>query len=147
MGRVSGAAERRGSNGAARQALERLEGPARAPPSQGGRVVRGVRAEAFLLDLALDAVARQRLESIDEEDPIEVIHLVLEHPGLKSASVNRYGLAGEVVRLERHPGRAGHEGEDPGNGQAAFLGGHLATARRDDGIDERAGGSALRVAE
>ena len=44
-----------------------------------------VLAETVLLDLPLDAVARHRVDAVDEEDAVEVVDLVLQDPRAQAA--------------------------------------------------------------
>ena len=46
-----------------------------------GRLLR----EAFLLDLLLDAVSLHGRQAVDEEDAVQVVHLVLDHAGVQPA--------------------------------------------------------------
>src|SRR2546425_8120877 len=46
-----------------------------------------VLAEAPLPDLALHTVSLDGIESVDEQHTVEMVHLVLEHPGEESARV------------------------------------------------------------
>ena len=88
----------------------------------------GVFREPFLLDAALDAVARDGIEAVDEEDAIEVIDLVLEHAGQQAPAVKLHGMAIDVLGLDVHPLRARDLGEDPGNRKTALFRRHLASA-------------------
>src|SRR6185503_4475580 len=84
----------------------------------------GVFREPFLLDAALDAVAGDGVEAVDEEHAVEMVDLVLEYARAQAAGGDSHRASLEVVRLELHPLGARDVGEDPGQREAALLGRH-----------------------
>src|SRR5215472_2477083 len=97
-----------------------------------GRVL----GQALFLDLPLDAVTSDRIEAVDEQDTVEVIHLVLEDAALKAATEDAHRPSFEILRFDTYPRRTRHLGEDSGNRQAAFLGGCFTALLDDRRIDE-----------
>ena len=83
-----------------------------------------VLGQAVLLDLALDPIAGDRVQAIDEEDAVEVIQLVLEDAGQEAAALERDGAPVEITGLHAHPGGARHGSENAGDGEASLLGRH-----------------------
>src|SRR5262249_14835989 len=77
--------------------------------------------EAVLLDPLLDPVTRQRREMIDEEDPVEMVHLVLDDARLHARGLEVDGLAILVGGVHRDGLAALDVGVDPGKGKTAFL--------------------------
>jgi len=110
-------------------------------------VVGGVLAETFLLDPPLDAVAGHRVEAVDEEDPVEVVQLVLEHARAQPPRVDGHRLAVGVPGLDLHPRRACDRREDARDRETALLGRRLAALSGDDGIDERLGATPFLVTD
>src|SRR5204863_121952 len=102
-------------------------------------VAGGVLAETFLLDLPLDAIAGHRVEAIDEENPVEVIELVLEDARTQAPRVDGHRPAVGVTGLDLDPHRARDRREDAWDREAPFFGRRLATPGSDDGIDESLG--------
>src|SRR5215470_1115386 len=62
--------------------------------------------EPFLLDPPLDPVPCHRVEMIDEEDPVQVIHLVLQHARPQTAGLDDEVLSIHVPRLDSDPFRS-----------------------------------------
>src|SRR3989441_6171651 len=110
-------------------------------------VVGGVLAETFLLDPPLDAVAGHGVEAVNEEDPVEVVQLVLEEACAQPARLDRDGRTVGVVGLDPHPRRARDRREDARDREAPFLGGRLSSVDGDDRIDQRLGAVPLLVAD
>src|SRR5580658_247433 len=101
------------------------------PVGIGGGQVQGAAAQDLQLFLALVLV-----EPLDEQDAVEVVELVLEHPALELRRLDGDLVAVEVEADQVH-GVGSHDlPAEPGDGQAAFVVDPLAVALDDARVDD-----------
>ena len=111
----------------ARRAERRLRG---VPDAAGVRRAAEARARLgrFLFpgplgvaELAQRALALVARRAVQDEDAVQVVHLVLDHPGLEARCLDQARLALLVERAHAHVHRALHVDDDPGDREAALV--------------------------
>src|SRR5713226_3133627 len=92
--------------------------PAKGSAGSGGRRCR----EALRLgELAQNDVALQRRDTVDEEDALEMIHLVLDDGGEQTLGRHLADLVLVIEIAHPDPGGSGHVGVVLGQRQASFV--------------------------
>src|SRR5688572_4419965 len=79
--------------------------------------------ESFLLHLALDDLALDRTDHVDQQPPGQVVALVLQGPAIEGHPLHGEGLALDVQRLDGGPHAPLDGHEDAREGQAALVSG------------------------
>ncbi len=86
-----------------------------------GSIPFGFRCERKFLPLRFERQRLGRCHSIEKDDAVEVIVLVLDDPGVESRRRSaKSGLALDGSRLDLEPSITGHEASQARNGQATF---------------------------
>jgi hypothetical protein len=85
----------------------------------------------FLLPLGDDPLPLEQAQMVDEEDPIQVVDLMLHGAGGQALQLPAIGLAVLVQRFQDHPVGTGNLGKHIRDGQTALLGAVLARGFHD----------------
>ena len=91
---------------------------------------------ALLLELLANPLALQIRQVVDEQLPVEVVHLVLDTHRQDVVVLALEQRAGAIVRAHPDLRRALHFIENPRHRQTPFLGARLPFARDDQRVDE-----------
>src|SRR5579875_284840 len=113
----------------------------------GARGQRAAGGEGSLAQDRPSLPALVRVEPLDDEHPVEVVHLVLEAAGQQLVGLDVEWLAVEADATQVHLLRAHDRPGQAGDRQAALLVGPLAAGLDDLGVDDRGGPAAHVVDE